>query len=43
MSTKWWIGEMGQFANHALIFARLIIKDKESDDVTDYGIAPFIV
>ena len=36
-STKWWPGEMGRYANHALIYARLKIKSK------DYGVMPFIV
>lgn len=33
---------MGRMANHAIVFARLIIPD-ESGEVNDYGIAPFIV
>lgn len=41
-ATKWWPGEMGRFANHALVFARLIVPDSEGN-VNDYGIAPFIV
>jgi len=36
-ATKWWPGEMGRYANHAFVMARLIVKDH------DYGIAPFIV
>ena len=36
-ATKWWPGEMGRFANHAVIFARLKIDDN------DYGVAPLIV
>jgi acyl-CoA oxidase len=36
-ATKWWPGDMGRFANFALVFARLII------DGNDYGIAPFLV
>ena len=27
-ATKWWPGEMGRLANHALVFARLIIPDE---------------
>ena len=40
-ATKWWPGEMGRYANHALVFARLIIVD--DGDKNDYGVAPFIV
>ena len=36
-ATKWWPGEMGRMANHALVFAKLIIDDN------DYGVMPFIV
>lgn len=25
---KWWIGDLGTYANHAIIFAQLIIKGK---------------
>mmetsp|Transcript_28325 Transcript_28325/g.42886 ORF Transcript_28325/g.42886 Transcript_28325/m.42886 type:complete len:167 (-) Transcript_28325:1299-1799(-) len=40
-STKWWPGEMGHFANHSLVFARLIIeKDGKKNDL---GVAPFLV
>jgi acyl-CoA oxidase len=40
-ATKWWPGELGFTANHALVFARIII---ESDGVfNDFGVAPFIV
>lgn len=40
-STKWWPGDMGRFANYALVMARLII---ESDgERNDYGVAPFLV
>lgn len=41
-AVKWWPGEMGRFANFALVFARLQIPD-ENGKVNDYGIAPFIV
>lgn len=41
-ATKWWPGEMGRLANHACIFARLLIPDPESGEVNDYGIAPFL-
>ena len=33
---------MGRNANHAIVFARLIVPD-ESGEKNDYGIAPFIV
>jgi acyl-CoA oxidase len=33
---------MGRFANHALVFARLLIPE-EDGTINDYGIAPFIV
>jgi acyl-CoA oxidase len=36
-ATKWWPGELGLFANHALVFARLIVAG------TDHGIEPFVV
>ena len=36
-STKWWPGEMGRYANHAIMIARLIVKGE------DYGISPFMV
>lgn len=36
-STKWWPGELGRFANHAAVFARVIIGEN------DYGVMPFIV
>ena len=40
-ATKWWPGDMGRFANHALVFARLIIEDEGTKN--DYGVMPFIV
>ena len=36
-ATKWWPGEMGRFANHAVVFAKLIIEGN------NYGVAPFII
>ena len=36
-ATKWWHGELGKFANHAAVAARLIIDDQ------DYGVQFFIV
>jgi acyl-CoA oxidase len=34
---KWWIGELGLFANHAIIFAQLIIRNKK------FGVHAFLV
>lgn len=36
-STKWWVGELGVWANHALVFAQLHIKGKK------HGVHPIIV
>ena len=36
-AAKWWIGDLGVFANHACVFAQLIIKDKR------HGVHAFIV
>ena len=36
-ATKYWPGDLGMFASHAFVFARLII------DGEDYGIQPFMV
>ena len=36
-ATKWWIGDLGVYANHAIIFAQLIIKNKK------YGLHAFLV
>lgn len=41
-STKWWPGDMGRFANHALVFAQLIIEDEDGTR-NNYGVNPFIV
>jgi acyl-CoA oxidase len=41
-ATKWWPGDMGRFANHATVFAKVIIKD-EDGNANDYGIGVFIV
>ena len=41
-ATKWWPGEMGRIATHALVMARLKIPDEDGEP-NDYGIAPFIV
>lgn len=40
-STKWWPGELGRYANHALIMARLQINS--DGHMNDYGVCPFIV
>jgi len=40
-STKWWPGDMGRFANYALVMARLIIED--DGEKNDYGPMPFLV
>jgi acyl-CoA oxidase len=37
LATKWWIGLVGQTANHAILMARLILNEK------DYGLHAFIV
>ena len=34
---KWWIGDLGVYANHAIVFAQLIIKGKK------YGLHGFLV
>jgi len=36
-STKFWPGDLGHHATHAVVFARLIVDDN------DYGIQPFMV
>ena len=41
-ATKWWPGEMGRYANHALVMARCIIPEEDGDS-NDYGVLPFIV
>jgi acyl-CoA oxidase len=41
-STKWWPGDMGRYANHALVFAQLIILDEDGER-NNYGVNPFIV
>ena len=41
-ATKWWPGELGRLANHAVLFAQLIIPD-EDGGLNNYGVAPFIV
>jgi len=41
-ATKWWPGELGRWANHAVVFAQIIIPDDDGD-LNNYGVAPFIV
>lgn len=41
-ATKWWPGDMGRTANHALIVARIQIPDPEGD-IDDYGLGMFLV
>ena len=36
-ATKYWPGDLGRFASHAIVFARLKIDD------SDYGVQPFMV
>lgn len=36
-STKWWVGELGVWSNHALVFAQLHIKGKK------HGVHPILV
>jgi acyl-CoA oxidase len=36
-ATKWWPGELGRFATHAVLFAQVIIDGK------NYGVLPFII
>jgi len=42
MATKWWPGDLGRYANYAIVFAQLLIPDEEGA-LNNYGIAPFIV
>mmetsp|Transcript_16443 Transcript_16443/g.27895 ORF Transcript_16443/g.27895 Transcript_16443/m.27895 type:complete len:207 (+) Transcript_16443:443-1063(+) len=41
-SSKWWPGDMGHYANYALVFAQLMIEDDDGE-MNNYGIAPFMV
>lgn len=36
-AAKWWPGELGNYANHAIVFAKLII------DESSFGVVPFMV
>lgn len=40
-ATKWWPGDMGRYANHALVMAQLVIE--QDGQKNSYGICPFIV
>jgi len=40
-ATKWWPGELGRQANHAVVFARVLIPYE--DEIIDYGLGQFIV
>jgi acyl-CoA oxidase len=43
-ATKWWPGELGRYANYAVVFAQLIVPDEDgASDYNNYGVAPFIV
>lgn len=41
-ATKWWPGDMGRYANFAIVLARLVIEEDDGEK-NDYGPAPFIV
>lgn len=41
-STKWWPGELGRYANFALVFAQLIVPEEDGSE-NNYGISPFLV
>ena len=41
-ATKWWPGDMGRYANHALVFAQLIVPDEDGTRV-NHGVCPLIV
>ena len=41
-ATKWWPGEMGLTANHAVVLAKIRIPE-EDGDVNEYGNGVFIV
>lgn len=41
-ATKWWPGELGHTANHAIVVARILIPE-EDGEVNDYGVGMFIV
>ena len=36
-AAKWWVGELGLVANHAIVYAQLIIDGKR------FGVQPFMV
>lgn len=41
-ATKWWPGDLGRTANHALVVARVQVKEDDGE-VSDYGLGMFIV
>lgn len=41
-ATKWWPGELGHTANHALVVARILIPEDDGE-INDYGVGMFIV
>lgn len=41
-ATKWWPGELGRWANYALVMAKVVIPGKNGKS-KGYGSAPFIV
>jgi len=41
-ATKWWPGELGRLANHALVFCRILIPGDDGD-IDDYGIGCVLV
>ena len=42
-ATKWWPGELGRYAQYALVFAQLQIPEEDGGELNDYGVSPFIV
>ena len=40
-ATKWWPGEVGRYANFALVMAKMIII--EDGDSNEFGVLPFLV
>lgn len=42
-ATKWWIGQLGKCANHAVVFAQLLMPISGSDKYRSVGPHPFLV
>lgn len=40
-STKWWPGDLGRFANYAIVFAQMVIENDGQKN--NYGVVPFLV